>query len=77
MLFFFVAEIYYLAWHLMLAWSFELGTRLGHFGLATVDKKVLRLEKGIQTKDLLMAWLHQVDLFVQMRVIGCRTKGII
>ena len=56
MLFFFVAEIYYLAWHLMLAWSFELGMRLGHFGLAMVDKKILRLEKDIETEDLLMAW---------------------
>ena len=45
MLFFFVAEIYYLAWHLMLAWSFELGMRLGYFGLATVDKKVLSKQK--------------------------------
>ena len=56
MLFFFVAEIYYLAWHLMLAWCFELGMRLGHFGLAMVDKKILRLEKDIETEDLLMAW---------------------
>jgi len=49
----------------------------GHFGLATVDSKALKSEKGIQIKDHLMARLHHANLFVQMRVIDCQTKEII
>jgi hypothetical protein len=53
----------------MLAWNLEIWMRLGHFGLATVDRKVLRSESGTQTKENLMGKSHHVSLFVQMRVI--------
>jgi hypothetical protein len=51
--------------------------RLGCFGLAMGVKKVLRLEKGIQTKESLMERLVPADMFVQMKVTGCQIKGII
>lgn len=61
----------------MSAWNSEIEMMLGHFGLRTVDRKDLRSEKGIQTKDQPMARLHHVGLFAQMRVIEHETKGII
>jgi hypothetical protein len=53
----------------MLAWNLEIQMRLGHIGLATVDRKALRSENGTQTKENLMGRLHHVSLCVQMRVI--------
>jgi len=60
-----------------LAWNLEIQMKLGHFGLATVDSKALMSGKDIQTKGHLMARLHHANLFVQRRVIDCRTKEII
>jgi len=37
-----IPEICCLVWYLMLAWNLEIWMRLGHFGLATVDRKVFR-----------------------------------
>jgi hypothetical protein len=73
----FVLETCHLVWYLALAWNLEVRMKLGHFGLATVDSKALMSGKGIQTKDHTMARLHHANLFVQMRVIDCRTKEII
>jgi hypothetical protein len=42
-----------------------------------VVKKVSRLEKGTQTKGNQMERLGHADMFVQMRVIERRIKGII
>jgi hypothetical protein len=50
--------------------------RLGCTGLAMEVKLVLRLEKGTQTKDRQMAKFGPVDMFVLMRVIENRIKGI-
>jgi hypothetical protein len=61
----------------MLEWNLELRMRLGHFGLAMVGRKALRSGKDIQTRELQMARLHHVNLFVQMRAIDYQTKGII
>jgi len=41
----------------------------GAFGFVMVGTEALKLEKGTQTKGSLMARLHHVNLFVQMRVI--------
>jgi hypothetical protein len=38
---------------------------------------VLRLERGIQTKESMMEKLDHVDLFVRKRVIGNKTKEVI
>jgi hypothetical protein len=54
--------------YLKLAWNSVVQTRLGCFGLAIMVKKVLRLEKGTQTKENQMKKLGHADLFVRMRV---------
>jgi len=74
---FFVLEKYCLVWYLTLAWNLEIQMKLGHFGLATADNTALMSGKGIQIKDHPMARLHHANLFVQRRVIDCRTKEII
>ena len=51
--------------------------RLGCFGLAMEVKKDLRLEKGSQIKDSQMGRLGPADMFVQMRGIERKIKGII
>jgi len=61
----------------MLAWNSKIQMWLGHFGLAMVGREGLRLEKDIQIRDHLMARLHHVDLFVQMRVIDLSIKEIV
>jgi len=48
----------------------------GCIGLAMEVKMVLRLEKGMQTKGRQMGRFGPADLFVQVRVIGNRIKGI-
>jgi len=53
----------------VLAWNLEIRMRLGHIGLATVDRKDLKSESGTQKKENLMGRSHHVSLFVQMRVI--------
>jgi hypothetical protein len=60
-----------------LAWNLEIHMRLGYFGLTMVRKKALRSGKGTQIKGQVMAKLLHADLFVQMRVIDCKTKDII
>jgi len=74
---FFFLEKCCLVWYHTLAWNLEIQMKFGHFGLATVDSKALMSGKGIQTKDHPMARLHHANLFVQRRVIDCRTKEII
>jgi hypothetical protein len=59
-----------------LAWSSTPYKRSGCFGLPSEDKKALRLEKSMQTKDLVEK-LDLADMFVQMKVIECQIKGII
>jgi len=54
--------------YLKLAWNSVVQRKLGCFGLAMEVKKVLRLEKGTQTKENMMERLGHVDLFVRMRV---------
>jgi hypothetical protein len=54
--------------YLKLAWNSVVQSRLGCFGLAMVVKKVLRLEKGTQTKGNQMERLGRADIFVRMRV---------
>jgi hypothetical protein len=61
----------------MLAWNSEIQKRLGCFSLTMEVVLVLRSEKDIQTKGKLMARLHHVDLFVEMRVADHMIKGII
>jgi hypothetical protein len=51
--------------------------RLGYFGITMEVKKALRLGKGTQTKDNHMTKLHHLDMFVEMRVIEDKTRGII
>jgi len=60
-----------------LAWSSVLYKRLGYFGLAMEVKKDLRLEKGSQIKERQMGRLGPADMFVQMRGIERKIKGII
>ena len=47
------------------------------FLVAMEIKRVLRLEKGTQTKESRMGRLDPVDLFVQTRVIDCKIKEVI
>ena len=54
--------------HLKLAWNSVVQRRLRCFELAIVVKKVLRFEKGTQTKGNQMERLGRADLFVRMRV---------
>jgi len=54
--------------YLKLAWNSVVQMRLGCFGLAMVDKKVSRLEKGTQTKENQMERLDRADLSVLMKV---------
>ena len=63
--------------YLKLAWSSILLKRLGCFGLAMEVEKGLRLEKGTQTKESQMERLVHADMFVQMRGIERKIKGII
>ena len=63
--------------YLKLAWSSILLMRLGCFGFAMEVKKGLKLEKGTQTKENLMGRLPPADMFVQMRVVERKIKGII
>jgi len=50
--------------YLKLAWNSTVHMRLGCFGSAMVVKKVLRLEKGTQTKENQMERLGHADLFL-------------
>jgi hypothetical protein len=59
-----------------LAWSSIPYKRPGCFGLPLEAKKTLRLEKNMQTKGNLMEKIDLADMFVQMKVIECRVKGI-
>jgi hypothetical protein len=61
----------------MLVWNLEVQKRLGCFGLLMEVVQVLRSEKDIQTRGQLMARLHHVDLFVEMRVADRKIKEII
>jgi hypothetical protein len=53
--------------YLKLEWNSTVHMRLGCFGSTMVVKKVLRLEKGTQTKEK-MERLGRADLFVRMKV---------
>jgi hypothetical protein len=60
-----------------LAWSSVQHKRLGCFGLVMEVNKDLRLEKDSQTKESQMGRLDPADMFVQMRGIERKIKGII